>query len=285
MLNKNWMESRYTLGSLVARSAAMQRLVRQASLQTHSDASLLVVGDTGTGKSMLSRAIHNSSSRGPLPFVAVAAARLTPDACESILFGNAQGESGALARAAGGTLLLRDVEELGPVAQERISQLLSSAAFTTAAGERCTVNFRLMCTGHTGDLAERLARGMFSEELYSQLSSSVLTMPTLTERNADIPYLVSDILRNFAERERVSRPSVPYHYMELLTRVEWPENVQQLRNHVESVMALSDGRFDPAIVLAHFEETASPQSLKSLVQELLHKLVVAPQAAGASATN
>jgi len=285
MLNKSWMESRYTLGSLVARSAAMQRLVRQAGLQVHSDAPLLIVGESGSGKALLARSIHNSSARGTAPFVTVNSERLTPDTCEAILFGAAGSEEGAMYRANGGTLFLKNIEELGPVAQERLSQVLAAQAYSAAGGSPHRISFRLMCSGHTGDLAEKLARGMFSESLYSQVSTGILSMPSLQERNADIPYLVADVLRNFAERERVSRPSVPYHYMELLTRVEWPENVQQLRNHVESVMALSDGRFDPAIILAHFEETAAPQTMRSLIQELLQKMVASPQTASAHAAS
>ncbi len=284
MLTKNWMESRYTIGLLVARSAAMQRLVKQAGLQISSEAPLLIVGETGTGKSLLARAIHNSSQRVEKPFVVISAERLTPDALETVLFGSTS-EKGIMARAEGGTLLFSNIEEMHPVAQERLMRVLSEKSFTTASRNIHGCDMRFMFTGHSGDLAEKLSRGMFSEDLYGRISSSVLTMPTLSERNADIPYLVVDVLQTFAARERVARPTVPYHYMELLTRVEWPENVRQLRNHVESVMALSNGQFDPAILLAHFDEIESPQTLKGLVRDLLQKLVATPQAAAASATN
>ncbi len=284
MLSKNWMESRYTIGSLVARSAAMQRLVKQAGLQINETSPLLIVGETGTGKSLLARAMHNSSIRAEKPFVSVSSERLAPNAVESVLFGSDE-VKGVLARSTGGTLLFTNIEELSPMAQERLCRIIDENVAASQSDKSATSRTRLMFTAHSGDLAERLSRGMFSESAYHAMSPFVLTMPTLSERNADIPYLVADVLHTFATRERVVRPSVPYHYMELLTRVEWPENVRQLRNHVESVMALSNGKFEPAVLLAHFDEIESPQTLKALVQELLQKLVSSPQTAGASATN
>lgn len=283
MLDKNWMESRYTIGSLVARSAAMQRIVKVASLQIESPARLLIVGETGTGKTVLARAIHNSSSRASKPFVAVAAHRLTPDALDNVLFGNPD-EPGIFARSVDGTLAVTGIEDMSALAQERLGQVLETGVFTNPSGQPQPLTARVMFTAHSGELAEKLSRGMFSEDAYSRFSQAVITMPTLAERNADIPYLVSDVLQMFAARERVARPSVPYHYMELLTRVEWPENIRQLRNHVESVMSLSSGKFDPEILLAHFEEIESPQTLRGLVHELLQKLVASPQTATATAS-
>lgn len=282
---KNWMESRYTIGTLVARSAAMRRLVDQATLQVHGDNPVLIVGDTGTGKRLLARALHNSSERATGPFVTMPSERLTPESMETLLFGSGKGEIGVFERADDGTLLFTGVETLSPVAQERLCQVLDSGSYRTARQERRDITARILCTAHSGELASLLAKGAFSEALYERMSFSVLSMPSLAERNADIPYLVQDVLQNFAERERVQRPSVPYHYMELLTRVEWPENARQLRNHIESVMALSEGRFEPAILLAHFDQIESPQSLKGLVRELLQRLVASPQTATASATN
>jgi len=285
MMIKNWMESRYTIGTLVARSAAMRRLVDQATLQVHGDNPVLIVGDTGTGKRLLARALHNSSERATGPFVTMPSERLTPESMETLLFGSGKGEIGVFERADDGTLLFTGVETLSPVAQERLCQVLDSGSYRTARQERRDITARILCTAHSGELASLLAKGAFSEALYERMSFSVLSMPSLAERNADIPYLVQDVLQNFAERERVQRPSVPYHYMELLTRVEWPENARQLRNHIESVMALSEGRFEPAILLAHFDQIESPQSLKGLVRELLQRLVASPQTATASATN
>ncbi|MBK6766020.1 MAG: sigma-54-dependent Fis family transcriptional regulator [bacterium] len=285
MMVKNWMESRYTIGTLVARSAAMRRLVDQATLQVQSENPVLIVGDIGTGKRLLARALHNSSDRVDRPFVTMPAERLVPDALETLLFGSSKGEIGAFERADTGTLLLTGVESLSPVAQERLNQVFESGVYRTAKQELRDCSARVLCTAHSGQLASLLAKGAFAESLYEKMSYSVLSMPSMAERNADIPYLVQDVLQTFAERERVPRPSVPYHYMELLTRVEWPENARQLRNHVESVMALSEGRFEPAILLAHFDQIESPQTLKGLVRDLLQRLVASPETAAASATN
>lgn len=285
MMIKNWMESRYTISTLVARSAAMRRLVGQASRVAQNSGPVLIVGDEGTGKKLLARAIHNSSAREATPFVCIPAERLTCDTTEHLLEGTVRGEVGAFERAQDGTLLFSGIQNLSAVAQERLARIMSEGEFRTAKGESKPLTMRIMCSAHSGELAEELATGRFSEELYEALSMDVLSMPSLAERTADIPYLVQSTLQAFADRERVKKPSVPYHYMELLTRVEWPENVRQLKNHVESVLALSQGQFDPAILLAHFDEIESPQSLRSLARDLLHKLLPSTQVAAASATN
>ncbi|MBU1983857.1 hypothetical protein KJ815_05550, partial [bacterium] len=134
------------------------------------------------------------------------------------------------------------------------------------------VTCRVVATGNRAALEEQVRYGRFSMDLLQWLSQSELRMPSLSERREDIPKLVMAILRDFAQREHVAAPSVPYHYMELLMTVSWPENVRQLRNHVESVIALSNGVFDPEIIREHFQPAASSATIKGALHMLWNKL-------------
>jgi DNA-binding NtrC family response regulator len=270
-MNKNWMESRYTLGSIVARSKVMQQIMPDVEKAVSENTSLLIVGEIGVGKKTLARAIHYSGSRAEKPFVSLPCERLTPDQVDGILFGD-NDSPGVLDEAMGGTLLLTDLEDLGPIAQDRILTFLREEASMTVDSASPSKSSRIMATADTEELSEAIMKGSFLGELHEMLSETTIEMPPLSARIADVPYLVNGILQEFAKRERIETPSVPYHYMELLTKVAWPENARQLRNHLESVMALSEGNFDPEILLAHFEEIESPQTIRAAVFNLLSKL-------------
>jgi DNA-binding NtrC family response regulator len=270
---KNWMESRYTLGSLIARSDAMRAILPEAERAANGAERLMIVGDTGVGKKLLARAIHYSGIRSSKPFVTLHCERLIPENVDRILLGEPYEQTkGKLEEAAESTLLLAGIENLCPVAQERLLHLLKEETFTTGSGETRMNDARILATACSDALTEQLSQGSFPQELYEMLSESSLIMPSMAERADDIPFIVADVLREFSARERIETPAVPFHYMELLTKVEWPQNAQQLRNHLESVMALCEGTFEPAILLAHFEEIETPQTIRAAVHSLLTRL-------------
>ena len=270
-MNKNWMESRYSLGSIVARSSAMQEIIPEVQTAANDNSRLLIVGEIGVGKKALARAIHHSGTRAARPFVSIPCERLTPENVDRILFGD-KNSLGVLEEAAEGTLLLSGLEDLGPIAQDRLLAVLREESSHTIDSESRKNNVRIIATASIEDIEEVIERGSFPEELQEMLSETMIEMPALSKREADLPYIVNDILKEFAARERIEIPSVPFHYMELLIKVAWPENAQQLRNHVESVMVLSEGVFNPEILLAHFEEIEAPQTIRAAVHELLSKL-------------
>jgi DNA-binding NtrC family response regulator len=283
-MTKNWMESRYTLGSLVVRSDAMKRILPDAQAAANSNTRLLIFGEKGVGKKALARAVHYSGIRRSKPFVTLQCSRLLPDTVDRILFGT-DNSVGVLEEASEGTLLLADIDELGPVAQDRIISVLNEETYTNEHGETRSRDFRIVATADSKELSQECERGTFAAALFNMLTESTIEMPSLAEREADIPFLVADILKEFAARERIDTPSVPYHYMELLTKVAWPENALQLRNHLESVMVLSDGVFEPDILLAHFEEIEAPQTIRAAVQSLLARLSSQSESSLASALN
>jgi DNA-binding NtrC family response regulator len=270
-MTNQWMESRYTLNSLIARSSAMRNLVEDARDVAKDSGNVLIHGPAGSGKKLIARAIHESSDRSGKPFVTVHCDRLTIESSEAILCGG-NGQRGLIEEAAGGTLLLAGIENLIPVVQERLLKIIQDNSYINAEGKRCAPQMRIMATAECEDIDEQLKRGQFSRELFTQFSKNTLCVPSLAERQADIPFLVKDLLERFAQRERITMPTVPYHYMEMLTKVSWPENIRQLRNHLESVMVLSEGQFQPEVLLAHFDQIQTPATIKGAFQSLLGKL-------------
>jgi len=197
---------------------------------------------------------------------------LTVEILDRVLFGDRWSNvPGKIEEAEGGTLLLTEVEDLTPVAQERLAKVLTDGRYTTACGDTRILSCRIIATGNRAVVEKAVRTGAFSSELFSMLSQETIRMPSLDERREDIPELAMTILRGLADRERIDVPSVPYHYLELLTHVAYSENVRQLRNHIESVMVLSGGEFDPAIIREHFIPETSTGTLKGALQALWSK--------------
>jgi DNA-binding NtrC family response regulator len=265
-------ESR-ALNRLVVVSHAMSETVKTALRLVNACDPVWVDGEPGTGKKMLARVLHEESAHADRPLVIVRCDTLTVAALDRTLFGDAAaGCKGKLEEASEGTLVLLNAEELNPVAQERLLTVMEQDYYTTAAGESRPLNCRIVCTGDAAAVEEQVKLGRFSQELFGRLTAKMLRMPSLSERRDDIPHLVIDVLHAFARREHVEAPMVPYHYMELLMNVAWPENVRQLRNHVESVMALSEGIFDPEIIREHFTPVTSASTIKGAFESLLGRI-------------
>jgi DNA-binding NtrC family response regulator len=266
-------ESRYCLDTITARSRAMRETIGKARPLAHSVEPLLIQGEKGAGKTMLAKAIHNEGYRSEKPFVSLRSSMLTLDMLDKILFGDpATGMKGKLEEAAEGTLLIEGIESLSLIAQQKLLDVLRKGRFENCYREARNLSCRIIATANREELDRLVNRGLFLAELLTLLSTKTLDMPSLSERADDIPYLVTELLDSFSLREGIELPSVPYHYMELLTKVAWPGNVRQLRNHLESVMVLSRGEFEPAIILEHFEQRPASSGIKSALQTLWGRL-------------
>jgi DNA-binding NtrC family response regulator len=266
-------ESRYTLNSVIAISPPMRDAVKQARLQSMKQNALFIHGEKGSGKRFLARAIHNESPHGDQPFAFVRCDTLTVDIMEKALFGDlVTKRTGKFDEAGEGTILFARLEDLNPVAQERLVRTMRDGRYENGFHETRLLNCRLMATGNQAEIEKRVKLGYFSDELYEMLSKAELRMPALAERADDLPHLAVHFLQEFAKREGIEPPSVPYHYMELLMNVPWAENARQLRNHLESVMVLSHGEFTPEVLMEHFERDPDAATIKGAIQGLWSKI-------------
>jgi two-component system response regulator GlrR len=244
---------------IVTRSPRMEDLLRQAQLVADSDASVLIYGDSGTGKELLARAIHRASRRAAQPFVAVNCGAIPGELLESELFGHARGaftgaiqaHKGLFQSADGGTLLLDEIGDMPLPLQVKLLRVLQEGEVRpVGATQSIPVDVRVISATHR-DLEVQRANGRFREDLYYRLNVVSLQLPALSERREDIPLLATYILRNLAERYRKPVPTMAPDAMALLVAAPWPGNVRQLLNLLEQAIALTPTTVIPASVVAN----------------------------------
>lgn len=231
---------------LVGANGGLKKLMEQVRQIAPLDISVLIRGETGSGKELVARAIHRLSDRASGSFVAVNCGAIPPELIDSELFGHVKGAfTGALSerkgkfeQADGGTLFLDEVAELPLGVQARLLRVLQERTVDkVGGGAPVPVNFRLIAATHR-PLEKMLEQGMLREDLYYRLCVVSLTVPPLRERRQDIPVLVEYFLEQAANRFGVGVPAVPDEEMARLIRGPWPGNVRQLQNVVEEALAL-----------------------------------------------
>jgi formate hydrogenlyase transcriptional activator len=235
--------------SIVGASASLRGVLAQVDVVAPADSTVLLVGETGTGKELIARAIHAGSRRSGSPFVAVNCAALPEALVESELFGHEKGAfTGAVARKLGkfeladrGTLFLDEVGDLPPEAQAKLLRVLQEREVQRVGGVRpVPVNVRLIAATNQ-DLESLMGEGRFRPDLFYRLSVFPITVPPLRDRADDIPALVEHFARLFAERLRKPVPRVAADAMQQLMAYEWPGNVRELQNIVERAVILARG--------------------------------------------
>ncbi len=242
---------------LVTRSPGMEDLLRQAKLVADSDASVLIYGDSGTGKELLARAIHRASRRLDRPFVAVNCGAIPGDLLESELFGHARGaftgavqaHKGLFQTADGGTLFLDEIGDMPLPLQVKLLRVLQEGEVRPVGSTQSVpVDVRIISATHR-DLDEQKATGQFREDLYYRLNVVSLRLPLLAERREDIPLLATYFLRKLAERYHKPVPTLAPEAMALLVAAPWPGNVRQLLNLLEQALALATTSMIPATLV------------------------------------
>jgi DNA-binding NtrC family response regulator len=235
-------------GSLVARSARMKTVIETARRVANLDSIVLLTGETGTGKGVLAKFIHDSSARRPRPFQHVNCASLPPSLVESELFGVRRGaftdaredRPGAFAAAADGTLFLDECGELSLETQAKLLHALESGR-VRALGATSETPFRARVIAATNRPLERLLRdGAFRPDLYYRLNVIRIELPPLRERREDIVPMVDLLLSRMAERHRRPLVGVSAPAMRRLLAYAWPGNVRELVNLLERAVALCD---------------------------------------------
>jgi two-component system response regulator GlrR len=254
---------------IVSRSSRMADLLAEARLVAQGDASVLLRGDSGTGKELMARAIHRASRRGKRPFVAVNCGAIPEALLESELFGHMKGaftdahanHKGLFQAADGGTLLLDEIGDMPPALQVKLLRVLQEKAVRPlGSSQSIPVDVRIISATHR-DLETAMAQGQFREDLYYRLNVVTLHLPTLTERREDIPLLANHFLAQLAAKYGKRSSGFAPEALKALTMASWPGNVRQLYNVVEQVCALST---TPLVSLALVQRALRTPSVEVL---------------------
>jgi formate hydrogenlyase transcriptional activator len=234
---------------IVGQSPALLEVTRQIELLAPTDSTVLVIGETGTGKELVARAIHDSSPRKGRPLVKVNCGAISAGLVESELFGHVKGAfTGALERrtgrfelADGGTLFLDEVGELPLETQVKLLRVLQEAEFEPVGSSKTVrVNVRIIAATNR-DLATAVREGRFRSDLFYRLNVLRLDVPPLRERDGDLPQLVMFFLSRFAKKFGKPLQGVSREAMERLAAYDFPGNVRELGNLIERAVVLSNG--------------------------------------------
>ncbi|AXS13043.1 two-component system response regulator GlrR [Klebsiella pneumoniae] len=233
--------------AIVTRSQLMLRLLEQAGMVAQSDVSVLINGQSGTGKEIVAQAIHNASPRHDKPFVAINCGALPEQLLESELFGHARGaftgavsnREGLFQAAEGGTLFLDEIGDMPVALQVKLLRVLQERKVRPLGSNRdIEINVRIISATHR-DLPKAMARGEFREDLFYRLNVVNLKIPPLSERTEDIPLLANHLLRQSADRHKPFVRAFSSDAMKRLMAAKWPGNVRQLVNVIEQCVALT----------------------------------------------
>jgi DNA-binding NtrC family response regulator len=236
-------------GRLVGHSAAMRAAFAVLERAALSDVSVLLLGETGTGKGLAAESLHRESARRDGPFVAVDCASIPAGLLESELFGHERGaftgahreHVGAFEAASGGTLFLDEIGELAPDVQPKLLRAIESGEILRVGGERpVSIDIRLVAATNR-DMAAEVNSGRFRSDLYYRLAVLELTLPPLRQRLDDLPLLVDELL---AGLDRVGRPAEASlksaRFLGELRRHSWPGNLRELRNYLECCLVFEE---------------------------------------------
>lgn len=244
---KSLVKELYGLENVIARSPAMQRLFQQIAQVADSDATILLCGETGTGKEVLARVVHTNSRRTKHPFVAINCAAIPETLFESELFGHVRGaftsavtqKRGFFQSANGGTLFLDEIAEMPLSMQVKLLRAVQEREVREVGADYTTkVDVRIIAATNK-DLNEAVKAGEFRHDLYYRISVVPLTIPPLRERKDDIPFLAQHFLKQSAQRSNKDVRGFTPAAMHRLTVYPWPGNVRELENAVEKAVVMS----------------------------------------------
>jgi DNA-binding NtrC family response regulator len=258
---------------IVGRSRAIQELLRQIDLVARSKSTILITGETGTGKELVARAIHARSDQHEMPLIKVNCAAIPETLLESELFGHVRGaftgatgsKKGKFTLADGGSLFLDEIGTMSPALQAKLLRVVQEREFEPLGSERTQrVDVRVIAASNR-DLRRMVAEGQFQEDLFYRLSVIPLHLPPLRERREDVPALVEHFRLKHARRTGKVIERVDDEALAALTAYDWPGNVRELENTLERAVVLATGTVIGAVQISLLgAPTAQATGLPSL---------------------
>jgi len=277
------LDERFGFEGVIGNSPQMQDVVMRLQRIAPTDATVLIQGETGTGKELVAKAIHQNSPRKKRPFVPLNCAALSEHILESELFGHVRGaftdassdRQGKFEYADGGTLFLDEVGDMPIPTQIKLLRVIESGEITrVGSNEPIKVNVRILSATNR-DLERSIAEGTFREDLYHRLKVVTITLPRLADRREDIPLLIDYFMKEHAKRHQKTIRGISTAARRRLLTYDWPGNVRQLRNVVESMVVVD---YDEVLDVDDLPQELAPVAGEAASSDAhgLHELVGKP---------
>jgi two-component system response regulator HydG len=246
---KDKLSANYELKNIIGRSRPMKELIDMLAMIAPSEATVLITGESGTGKELIAKSIHHNSSRKDHPLIIVNCTALTETLLESELFGHEKGaftgadkrREGRFMQANRGTIFLDEIGETSSAMQAKLLRVIQEREIQRVGGEETlSVDVRILAATNR-NLEEDVKSGKFREDLYYRLNVVMLNVPSLSDRQDDIPLLAQYFLEKYAEKNRKPVKGFSPLAMDMLLKYEWPGNVRELENTIERAVILLPG--------------------------------------------
>jgi DNA-binding NtrC family response regulator len=248
---RSQLEQKRRLENIISHNYKMAKIFDLVEAVSDSKTTILMAGPSGTGKSMLARAIHQHSSRSEKPFVEVSCGALPETLLESELFGHVRGsftgavndKEGKFLAADGGTIFLDEIANASPALQSKLLRVLEDRQFEPVGSNKTrTVDTRIILASNR-DISEEVRQGRFREDLYYRINVVAIELPPLCERVGDVRLLAEHFLRMYSAQHNRSKLGITDEAIEYLERYPWPGNIRELENIIERATLLSKGKF------------------------------------------
>jgi transcriptional regulator with PAS, ATPase and Fis domain len=244
------LKDEYRFNDIIGQCENMQAVFRLVEKVADCDSTILITGETGTGKGLVARAIHQNSKRNSKPFISINCGAIPENLLESELFGHVRGaftgattsKQGKFELANGGTIFLDEIGDMSPDLQVKVLKVLEEGEFEQVGGSKTIkVDVRIIAATHR-DLAEEVQRGNFRDDLFYRLYVIPINLPSLRDRKSDIPFLVSYFLEKSNQNNNRQVTGVSKDALDSMLKYSWPGNVRELKNIMERLVVLkADG--------------------------------------------